>query len=164
MKSDVYAFLVGYFPANLSFNTAGKAFRSSMSLNRQSILTTDSSVSPTIFNEDDILFHNFNELYLTRDLTERKQLMLDISDSFVAVPGGVGTIDELFEVYAQSHLGYYRKPLILFNINGYYDKLWQFICEAHEEGFISDRGMSHCRIADSAEEVISLLKDEKIGW
>ena len=122
------------------------------------------SVSPTIFNEDDILFHNFNELYLTRDLTERKQLMLDISDSFVAVPGGVGTIDELFEVYAQSHLGYYRKPLILFNINGYYDKLWQFICEAHEEGFISDRGMSHCRIADSAEEVISLLKDEKIGW
>jgi uncharacterized protein (TIGR00730 family) len=122
------------------------------------------SISPFIFNEDDILFHDFSELYLTRDLIERKQLMLEISDSFVAVPGGIGTIDELFEVYAQSHLGYYRKPLILFNINGYFDKLWQFVCESHEEGFISDDGMLHCRMADSAEEVIRLLKDKNLTW
>lgn len=115
------------------------------------------SISPFIFNEDGILYERFDELYLTKDLIERKQLMLDLSDIFVAAPGGIGTFDELFEVYAQSQLGYYRKPLILFNIDGYYDKLWQFINQAHDEGFISTLGLELCHIANTAEELISIL-------
>ena len=115
------------------------------------------SISPFIFNEDDILYERFDELYLTKDLIERKQLMLDLSDSFVAVPGGIGTFDELFEVYAQSQLGYYRKPLILFNINGYYDKLWEFINQAHEKGFVSSFGLGLCHVANTAEEVVEIL-------
>ena len=114
-------------------------------------------VSPKLFNTAGVLYPDFNELFLTDDLTERKQLMLKMSDCFVAVPGGIGTFDELFEVYAQSQLGYYRKPLILFNIDGYYNKLWQFINQAHDEGFISTLGLELCHIANTAEELISIV-------
>ncbi len=117
------------------------------------------SVSPFIFNEDGILYEHFDELYLTRDLIERKEIMLKISDSFITVPGGIGTFDEFFEVFSQSQLGYYRKPLVLFNINGYYDRLWSFINQAHNEGFVSDYGMSLCRMATTAEGVIEALKN-----
>ena len=114
-------------------------------------------VSPKLFNTAGVLYPDFNELFLTDDLTERKQLMLKMSDCFVVVPGGIGTFDELFEVYAQSQLGYYHKPLVLYNINGYYDLLWEFILKSRDEGFCTDKSISLCHLANSAREVVDIL-------
>ena len=120
------------------------------------------SISPKIFNQAGVLFADFNELYLTDDLIQRKKIMLELSDFFIAVPGGIGTFDELFEVYAQSQLGYYRKPLILYNINGYYDKLWEFINHSYREGFCSDVSLSLCFVSSDADEIVRYLRERSI--
>ena len=115
------------------------------------------SIAPRIFNVNGILYDEFNELYLTRDLVDRKQLMIEISDGFIAVPGGLGTFDELFEVIVQNQLGYTRKPVILLNVNGFYDGLWDYLDRCSKKGFIPDNWKSQCSKADTVEDVIRIL-------
>ena len=67
---------------------------------------------------------------------ERKALMAELSDAFVALPGGAGTLEELFEVYTWSQLGLHAKPCALLNVRGYYDGLAGFLDHAVSEGFL----------------------------
>jgi uncharacterized protein (TIGR00730 family) len=67
---------------------------------------------------------------------ERKQMMADLSDAFVALPGGIGTMEELFEVWAWLHLGYHDKPCALLNVAGFYDPLIAFLDGMVVEGFL----------------------------
>ncbi|MBQ3375756.1 MAG: TIGR00730 family Rossman fold protein [Erysipelotrichaceae bacterium] len=115
------------------------------------------SVSPRLFNVDGILYDDFNELYLTRDLVDRKQLMIEMSDAFIAVPGGTGTFDEFFEVLVQNQLGFTRKPVILYNINGYYTGLWEYLKYSCRQGFLSSDWDKVCHMASTPEEVIDIL-------
>jgi hypothetical protein len=66
---------------------------------------------------------------------ERKALMAELSDAFVALPGGIGTLEELIEVFTWSQLGLHSKPLGVLNVNGYYDGLGAFLDHAVEQGF-----------------------------
>jgi uncharacterized protein (TIGR00730 family) len=67
---------------------------------------------------------------------ERKQLMAERSDAFVALPGGIGTLEELFEVWTWRQLGYHDKPVGLLNVGGYFDRLLAFIDETGRQGFV----------------------------
>lgn len=116
------------------------------------------SVSPKLFNRAGVLFEGFDELYLTEDLKQRKEVMLKLSDAFITLPGGTGTMDEFFEVYAHNQLGYCNKPLILYNINGFYDSLYQFLKQACKEQFISAENMERCLLAGSSGEVLEMLQ------
>ena len=76
------------------------------------------------------------DLRIVKSMHERKQLMAGLSDGFVAMPGGIGTLEELTEIYTWSQLGLHRKPCGLLNVDGYFDHLLQFLDHAVDEGFL----------------------------
>lgn len=77
-----------------------------------------------------------SQLHIVQTMHERKQLMADLSDAFVALPGGIGTLEELFEVWTWHQLGYHGKPLGLLNTEGYFDHLLGFINHSQDQGFL----------------------------
>ncbi|RYE41975.1 MAG: TIGR00730 family Rossman fold protein [Hyphomicrobiales bacterium] len=79
-----------------------------------------------------------DELHIVENMHERKALMAERSDAFVALPGGIGTFEELFEVWTWRQLGYHDKPLGLLNVNGYYDGMMQFLAASVASGFMSE--------------------------
>ena len=87
-----------------------------------------------------------SELRIVSSMHERKAMMADISDAFIAMPGGLGTLEELLEVVTWNQLGLQQKPCALLNVNGYYDKLMSFLDAAVIAGFIQleHRRMLHC--------------------
>ena len=93
-------------------------------------------VVPTIFVEKRIAHAALSNLRVVDSMHERKGLMAELSDAFIALPGGLGTIDELFEMVTWTQLGLHRKPCGLLNVCGYYSKLANFLDYAVSEGFI----------------------------
>jgi uncharacterized protein (TIGR00730 family) len=81
--------------------------------------------------------NNCTELHVVDTMHERKHLMMERADLFLALPGGVGTFEELFEVWAWHQLGYHNKPIGLLNVAGYYDPLLQFLTSTVNAGFVS---------------------------
>lgn len=77
------------------------------------------------------------ELHVVETMHERKMMMAQRSDAFLALPGGIGTFEELFEVWSWRQLGYHDKPLGLLNVAGYYDTLLSFLRHSREHGFMS---------------------------
>jgi uncharacterized protein (TIGR00730 family) len=76
------------------------------------------------------------ELHVVKDMHERKQMMYRLGDAFLVLPGGMGTLDELFEILTWRQLGLHKKPIALLNINGYFDKLLAFLDHAVAQGLI----------------------------
>ena len=79
-----------------------------------------------------------SELIIVNSMHERKAMMADLSDGFIALPGGLGTIEELFEILTWAQLGFHKKPCGLLNASGYYDHLSAFLDHTVEEGFVKD--------------------------
>ncbi|MEO8299884.1 MAG: TIGR00730 family Rossman fold protein [Burkholderiales bacterium] len=75
-------------------------------------------------------------LHVVPDMHQRKRLMAEQADAFLALPGGLGTLEEIFEVWTWRHLGYHAKPLALLNVAGYYNELLRFLQHAQEQDFI----------------------------
>lgn len=78
-----------------------------------------------------------SELHVVQTMHERKQLMAERADAFVALPGGIGTLEEIYEVWSWQQLGYHDKPVGLLNVAGYYDALLEFMRASFERGFVS---------------------------
>ena len=78
------------------------------------------------------------DLRIVDSMHERKQIMHDLSSSFVSLPGGIGTMEEMFEVWTWTQLGVHRKPLAIYNLNGFYDALETFLDVMVKEGFVKD--------------------------
>ncbi len=75
-------------------------------------------------------------LHIVKDMHERKAMMMDLSDGFIALPGGLGTLEELFEVLTWSQLRYHAKPVGLLNVHGFFDKLLAYLQYTVDEGFV----------------------------
>jgi hypothetical protein len=93
-------------------------------------------VIPKALAEKEVAHQSLTELHVVATMHERKALMAELSDGFVALPGGLGTFEELFEVFTWAQLGLHGKPLGLLNVDGYYDPLLALIDHATSEGFI----------------------------
>jgi len=84
-------------------------------------------------------FHGgLTELYVKPTMHERKKLMIDLADGFIALPGGVGTFEEFFEVYTLKQLGFHDKPCGLLNVNNFYSPIENMMNTAEEEGFLKE--------------------------
>ena len=88
------------------------------------------------------------------NLNDRKELMFAQSDMFVALPGGIGTLDEIFTIAASATIGYHSKPVILYNIKGFWDKLIEMLDDLQRRGFIRGNWRDVIRVANSVEEVL----------
>ena len=94
-------------------------------------------VIPESLLKKEIAHDRLTDLHVTQSMHQRKTLMAELSDGFVALPGGIGTLEETFEIWTWAQLGFHRKPVGLLNIAGYFDALVKQIDRAVEEGFVN---------------------------
>jgi hypothetical protein len=102
---------------------------------------------------------NVNELHIVETMHERKAKMTELADAFLALPGGIGTLDEFFEAWSWNVLGYHKKPFCLLNVNGYWDGLIEFIDHATESGFMSQHRRRQLLVATTPEQALELLDE-----
>lgn len=93
-------------------------------------------VIPRSLQERELAHADLNHLHIVANMHERKAMMAELSDGFIALPGGIGTLEELFEMYTWLQLGFHQKPLGLLNVDGFYDQLMQFLKHAVDRGFL----------------------------
>ncbi len=93
-------------------------------------------VIPRALAHKEVAHQNLTELHITQSMHERKMLMAELADGFIALPGGIGTLEELFEIWTWAQLGFHNKPCGLLNIDGYYDLLIGFLEHALAEQFV----------------------------
>ncbi|KAF8471904.1 hypothetical protein BDZ91DRAFT_481344 [Kalaharituber pfeilii] len=105
----------------------------------------------------------YGKTTIVPDMHKRKELMAKASQAFVAMPGGFGTMDELFEIITWNQLGIHDCPVVLLNIDGYYDGLMQWINTAIEHGLISEGNRGIVVEAKTVEEVAAKIKNYKVA-
>lgn len=93
----------------------------------------------------------------TETMHERKRMMADLSDGVIALPGGCGTLEELLEIITWKQLGLYLNPIIILNINGFYNPLLEMLQRAVEGNFMRKEHVAIWKVASTAEEAINLL-------
>ena len=102
----------------------------------------------------------YNDRVLTcNNLSERKQLMLDESDVFIALPGGVGTLDEVFTVAASYTIGYHHKRVILYNMKGFWDSTIRMLDDLQQRGMVRGQWRDYICVANNLEEMGDLLAE-----
>jgi uncharacterized protein (TIGR00730 family) len=99
------------------------------------------------------------ELIVTRDMHERKRKMFERADGFVALPGGIGTLEELVEQLTWAQLGRHKKPILLANIKGYWDPLLTLIDHMRAQEFLPAAPRVDCLVADRVEDILPKLRD-----
>ena len=118
-------------------------------------------VSPRFFDVDGILYDKCDNLFFTETMRERKQKMEDLSDAFVMTPGGVGTIEEFFEILTLKQLGRHTKPIVILNTRQYFDRLFSFIDDAIYERFMTPDNKRLYAVCDTPRQVIRYIENYK---
>lgn len=108
-----------------------------------------------------VVHHSLSQLIKVGSMAERKQKMADLSDAFIALPGGFGTLDELSEILTFNQLRISDKPMGILNINGYFDHLLKFIDHAAKEGFVREEHRDNLIVADNVEELFEKMNAYK---
>jgi hypothetical protein len=119
-------------------------------------------VIPQALVDLEVAHRGLTELHIVTSMHERKAKMTELCDAFIALPGGIGTFDELFEAWSWNALGYHAKPFALLNSNGFWDGLIGFLDHVTMSGFISPARRSQLLVGEEIGEVIDLL-DGAIG-
>jgi len=114
-------------------------------------------IMPQALIDREIGHRGVTELKVVDSMHERKALMAELADAFVAVPGGIGTLEELIEVYTWSQLGIHHKACGVLNVNGYYDALAAFLDRAVDSEFLRREHRATLSVADTAEDLLAAL-------
>ena len=99
-----------------------------------------------------------DELIVVESMAERKKILEDMADGFIALPGGIGTMDEFFEAYVLSQLRVFDKPVALFNVNGYYDGIVDFIKHMADEGFMRREHAENLIVSDNPKDLLAKME------
>lgn len=114
-------------------------------------------VIPRSLFERETAHTGLTELRVVDTMHERKAMMADLSDAFVTLPGGIGTLEELFEVWTWAHLDIHRKPIGILNVAGFYDPLRQFMDAIVDAGFLVNKSRALVLEGDAPEELLARL-------
>lgn len=118
-------------------------------------------IIPACIQEKGMAATGLTELVVASDMKERKQKMRETADAFIAMPGGWGTLEEITEVITLKQLGIHNKPVVFFNIGGFYDSFFSFIDESTQGRFIAPVYEKMYKIAQSVPEVLQYLKEKE---
>ncbi|MBE6720552.1 MAG: TIGR00730 family Rossman fold protein [Ruminococcaceae bacterium] len=122
-------------------------------------------VIPEFFKEDLSEFVDFNcdKMTYTESMRERKAVMEDAADAFIITPGGIGTFEEFFEVLTLKQLGRHRKPIVIYNIDGYYDNMIAAMEHSMEEGFIKETCKSLYSVFNDLDGMIHYIENDDMN-
>ncbi|MGB0884894.1 MAG: TIGR00730 family Rossman fold protein [Chitinophagales bacterium] len=118
-------------------------------------------VLPKFLASKEIAHQGISELILVESMHERKTKMNDLCDGFIALPGGFGTLEELFEVLTWSQLGLHKKPIGILNINGFYDDLINLLSQMVEKEFLKDINKQMLLVSNDIDDLIAQMKNYK---
>lgn len=116
-------------------------------------------VIPRFLQEKELEHKDITENYIVETMHERKAKMSELCDGFIALPGGFGTLEELFEMLTWAQLGLHKKPIGLLNINGYYDKLIAFVEDSISGGFVKEEYRELLIVGDEPAKLIKLMNE-----
>ena len=114
-------------------------------------------VVPSFLKVDGVLFDHCDEMIYTDTMRQRKQVMEDGADAFIITPGGIGTYEEFFEIYTLKQLGRHGKPMVIFNIGGYYNRLLDMLDYTVAEGFMRRASLGLYTVATTPQQVLEQL-------
>ena len=114
-------------------------------------------VIPDFLVQREVAHQGLSELIVVNTMHERKKRMADLTDLFIVLPGGIGTLDEMAEILTWKQLGLIDKPVGLLNVNGYFDPLIQQLEKMVKEGFLNRNNLLSIKIANNAPQLITLL-------
>jgi hypothetical protein len=114
-------------------------------------------VIPDSLMQAEVGHAGLTELHVVQTMHARKQMMAERSDAFIAMPGGIGTFEELFEVWTWRHLGYHDRPLGLLDVEAYWQPLVAFLQHAVAEGFMGEDQMAMLQVAQDADALLDAL-------
>lgn len=117
-------------------------------------------VIPRRLVEREVAHRGLTELHVVPTMHERKRMMADLSDSFLALPGGFGTLDELCEVLGWTQLGIHHKPIVLLDIEDYWEPLFRMFDHAMAEGFLKMDSRAHARRARTVAEALAIFQQQ----
>ena len=116
-------------------------------------------VVPNFMDNFEPIFEHCDTIITTKTMEARKSIIKNAVNSFIVCPGGIGTLDEFFEILTDKYLKLHNKPIVLLNTNGYYDHIVKLITEYVNQRFIGERVMGLFSVANTAEEAFEMLKD-----
>ncbi len=115
-------------------------------------------VMPQRLADREVAHRGLTQLHIVDSMHTRKALMAEMSDAFIALPGGFGTYDELFEILTWAQIGLHQKPVGLLNLDGFYTPLLQFLEGAVTAGFVAPRHRALLHVAETAEALLQQLE------
>ena len=118
-------------------------------------------ILPQALQDREIAHRGITKLHLVGSMHERKALMASLSDAFIALPGGYGTLDEFFEIVTWAQLNIHSKACVLINTDGYYDFLLRFLDQAMEEGFVRRTSLSLIKVARDSSEALQWIEQRR---
>jgi len=117
-------------------------------------------VIPETLKQREVGHNGLHELHVVPTMHRRKQMMAERADVFIALPGGIGTLEELYEVWTWRQLAYHDKPIGLLNVDGYYDALLAFMAHSVGEGFLAEPQLQTLQVQTDPERLLMALADE----
>ena len=115
-------------------------------------------VIPKALMDSEVCHERLTRLFVVKDMHERKALMAEHAHGFIAMPGGIGTLEELFEALTWAQIGFHEKPVGLFNVDGFYDKLIEFLNQLTSQGFLRPEHRDLLIVQDEPDALITQLK------
>ncbi|WP_082577808.1 TIGR00730 family Rossman fold protein [Flavobacterium sp. Root186] len=116
-------------------------------------------VLPDFLRSKEIAHKGLTELILVESMHERKTKMNDLCDGVIALPGGFGTLEELFEMLTWAQLGLHKKPIAILNINGFYNSLLELLQTMSEKGLLKEANQKMLLVSDDIEDLLSQMKN-----
>ena len=116
-------------------------------------------VMPKMLREKELAHQGLTELHIVASMHERKTMMAALSDGFIAMPGGYGTLEEIIEIVTWGQLRFHDKPCGLLNIEGYFDHLLKYLDNANTEGFLRDENRQMLLCSDTAPGLVRQFED-----
>lgn len=116
-------------------------------------------IAPRFFDKPGVLYQNCSEFIFTDTMRERKKLLEESSDATIVAPGGIGTYEEFFEILTLKSLQRLDRPIVLYNINGYYDGMEVLLRHTADEKFMDSSNLKLCEFMDDPEEILSYIEN-----
>ena len=120
-------------------------------------------IIPELLEKREVISHEVTKLIVVNSMHERKAKMANKADVFIAFSGGIGTMEEIFEVWTWAQLGYHKKPVVFLNVNGYYDKLFSFLDFMVNDGFLYKKDRDLIKVFDNSEKMLDYLESLKLN-
>ena len=116
-------------------------------------------IAPTFFDQPGVLYEHCSEFIFTETMRERKKLLEERSEATIVAPGGIGTYEEFFEILTLKSLRRLKRPIVLYNIEGYYDIIKELLEQTADRDFMDRENLKLCKFMDDPAEILDYIEN-----